>query len=80
MAKTATQQRLDDICEKIDALGERFEKALDRHAADDKEEFKDHDGRIRTIETTIAKVVVIGVVVMAVFSAVAAAAARHFIG
>jgi hypothetical protein len=50
MKKTATEQRLDDLCEKLDEWGARFEKALDRHAAEDKETFAHHSDRIGELE------------------------------
>jgi hypothetical protein len=76
--KTAVEQRLDDLSESLDKWGDRLEKALDKHATDDKETFEKHDGRISSVEQRLAKYAGVAIALSMIFSAVAAAAAKHY--
>jgi hypothetical protein len=73
--KTAIEQRLDDVCDRLDDGFTRLEKALLKHADDDKEEFKAHNDRIAKIEVSYAslvgKLAIIGTLAMASFAAAA---------
>lgn len=48
--KTAVEQRLDDLDRKLDEWGERFERALEKHATEDARDFEKQDDRIKTLE------------------------------
>lgn len=72
---------IDALPDKFEKLGERFEKALQDHAKDDREVACALDDRITAMEkshsTLIGKATVIGVVFGATVSAIVAAAARE---
>jgi hypothetical protein len=48
--KTATEQRLDDLCDKLDEWGRRFEAALEKHERSDTALFTKHDERLTELE------------------------------
>lgn len=79
-AKTATQQRLDDISDKIDDGFKRLEDALLRHANDDKGEFAAHNKRISSLEVSHAGLLGKLAVVSVLASAAVAAAAKWAFG
>ncbi len=79
--KTAVEQRLDDMKEQLTEGFKRVERALESHAASDKETFDDHCDRLTDLEKGHAglygRLAVGGSIAILMLSAVAAAAARY---
>jgi hypothetical protein len=78
--KTATDQRLDDLSKQLDDGFERMEKALTKHAEDDKETFKDHNGRLSKMETSYAGLLGKLAIIATILSIAGAAVAKKLIG
>jgi hypothetical protein len=73
---------LADISRRLDDFGERMEKALAKHADDDRKEFNQLDDRMSTVEQSqskfAGKMAVVSAIAALVGAALTDAALRHF--